>query len=85
MAAIRGGCLPLAVETGRLQTHKISLSCCLCIHCNSNNVEDEKTVYFNNDRMEPYLISDLKCSPEINSLIILKSTFSIVRTDRGAI
>ena len=40
MAAIRGGCLPLAIETGRLQTPEIPLSCHLCIHCNSGDVED---------------------------------------------
>ena len=40
MAAIMGDCLPLAIETGRLQTPKIPLSCSLCIHCNSGDVED---------------------------------------------
>ena len=41
MAAIscRGGCLPLAIETGRLQTPKIRFSCCLCIHCNSGDID----------------------------------------------
>ena len=46
MAAIRGGCLPLAIETGRLQTPKIPLSCRLCIHCNSGNVDDLFFNYF---------------------------------------
>ena len=40
MAAIKGGCLPLAIDTGRMQAPKIPLSCHPCIHCNSGNVED---------------------------------------------
>ena len=38
MAAIRDSCLPLAIETGRLQTPKIPLSCHLCIYCNSGDI-----------------------------------------------
>ena len=46
MAAIRDGYLPLAIETGRLQTPKIPLSFRLCIHCNSGNVEDIHFLFF---------------------------------------
>ena len=46
MAAIRGGCLPLAIETGRLKTPKIPLSCCLCIHCNSGDIDVEDISHF---------------------------------------
>ena len=40
MATIRGGCLPLAIETGRLQSPKIPLSSRLCSHCAMDSVED---------------------------------------------
>ncbi len=40
MAAIRGGCLPLAIETGRYHSPKIPLSDRLCVYCSSDAVED---------------------------------------------
>ena len=40
MAACRGGCLPLAVETGRWRVPKLPLAERICQHCNSGDVED---------------------------------------------
>ena len=40
MANIRGGCLPLAIETGRYHAPKIPLSKRICIHCDSGEIED---------------------------------------------
>ena len=40
MAAIRGGCLPVAIETGRFHTPKVPLNDRLCIHCNQHAIED---------------------------------------------
>ena len=40
MAAIRGGCLPIAIETGRFQTPKVPLNDRLCINCNQRVKED---------------------------------------------
>ena len=40
MAAIRGGCLPIAIETGRFQTPKVPLNDRLCINCNQHAIED---------------------------------------------
>ena len=40
MAACRGGCLPLAVETGRWHVPKLPLAERICQHCGSGDVED---------------------------------------------
>ena len=40
MAAIPGGCLPLAVERGRFHVHTIPLKDRLCTLCNTNSMED---------------------------------------------
>ncbi len=46
MAPIRGGCLPLAVETGRYHSPKIPLSDRLCDYCSSDAVEDITHILF---------------------------------------
>ena len=40
MASIRGGCLPLEIETGRYHAPKMPLSKRICIHCDSGEIED---------------------------------------------
>ena len=40
MAAICGGCLPLAVERGHFHVPKLPLNDRLCTVCNTNSVED---------------------------------------------
>ena len=40
MAAICGGCLPIAIETGHFQIPKVPLNDRLCIHCDQHMIED---------------------------------------------
>ena len=87
MAAIHGGCLPLAVERGHFHVPKLPLKDRLCTLCNTNSVEDVSHFVlfcpkYNNTRLKLYNTITSK-EPSFYSLpptdkltIILSNEFS---------